>query len=531
MKKRLLVLLTVLLVLAACTPGAFAYDVAAEQAADFGTVSLESALPEQAYDAFGELSVADAAQPQSLLAKLWAYVLHEGGGAVASAARNAALLLAIVFLSALCASLSVSGACGKVTQMAGTVAVAALSVTHVTSCITAGSEALATLRDFSKILLPSMCAAAAASGAATSAAAKYAATSLFLDVLLSAETAVLLPLLYLYAGTVICGTTLENDVLASLSGLLRKAFRLLLIGFASVFTLYLSLTGILTGSADVAAAKAVKNCRLRRASGRRQHRGRCGVHGHFQRRDPAQRHWHRRRRQRRRRVRHAVFAVRRALCPVQACRRNRRVVRGQACRAADRRLCGRVRFPAGDGRRGVAHFVPLDCVEYEGGDGMMESLRAWLLSLAGVALLTALASLFPTSERVRRVTKLAGGVALTCLLFSPLVTFDYDAYAAALQDYHVSVSTDGAVSDSSERLQRTVIESEMRTYILDKAAQCGAALDDAQVTLQWSTDGYWYPQSVRLVTSGPAAENSRLAQIIEADLGVPRTRQEWSSTS
>ena len=256
MKKRLLVLLTVLLVLAACTPGAFAYDVAAEQAADFGTASLESALPEQAYDAFGELSVADAAQPQSLLAKLWVYVLHEGGGAVASAARNAALLLAIVFLSALCASLSVSGACGKVTQMAGTVAVAALSVTHVTSCITAGSEALATLRDFSKILLPSMCAAAAASGAATSAAAKYAATSLFLDVLLSAETAVLLPLLYLYAGTVICGTTLENDVLASLSGLLRKAFRLLLIGFASVFTLYLSLTGILTGSA--AAAKAVK---------------------------------------------------------------------------------------------------------------------------------------------------------------------------------------------------------------------------------------------------------------------------------
>ena len=53
---------------------------------------------------------------------------------------------------------------------------------------------------------------------------------------------------------------------------------------------------------------------------------------------------------------------------------------------------------------------------------MMESLRAWLLSLAGVALLTALASLFPTSESLRRVTKLAGGVALTCLLFSPLVT-------------------------------------------------------------------------------------------------------------
>ena len=223
MKKRLLVFLAVLLVLAACTPGALAYDVAAEQAEDFGTASLEYALPEQAYDAFGALSVADAAQPQSLLAKLWAYVLHEGGGAVASAARNAALLLAVVFLSALCASISVSGACGKVTQMAGTVAVAALSATHVTSCITAGSGALATLRDFSKILLPSMCAAAAASGAATSAAAKYAATSLFLDVLLSAETAVLLPLavtgcyLLLFRGTFVRADMRGGEVFSTLS--------------------------------------------------------------------------------------------------------------------------------------------------------------------------------------------------------------------------------------------------------------------------------------------------------------------------
>ena len=64
MKKRLLVFLAVLLVLAACTPGALAYDVAAEQAEDFGTASLEYALPEQAYDAFGALSVADAAEAE-----------------------------------------------------------------------------------------------------------------------------------------------------------------------------------------------------------------------------------------------------------------------------------------------------------------------------------------------------------------------------------------------------------------------------------------------------------------------------------
>ena len=256
MKRFIFALLAALTLTAVCTPCVCAYDIASDQAEAFGTAALESALPAQTYDAFGTLTVADAAHPRPLLQKLWGYVLREGGGALASAARNAALLLAVVFLAALCAS--VSGACAKVTQMTGTVAVAALSVTHVTSCITAGSNALTTLRDFSKILLPSMCAAAAASGAATSAAAKYAATSLFLDILLSAETAVLLPMLYTYAGTVICGAALEQDVLTALSALLRKALRLLLIGFAGVFTLYLSLTGILTGSADAAAAKAVK---------------------------------------------------------------------------------------------------------------------------------------------------------------------------------------------------------------------------------------------------------------------------------
>lgn len=161
---------------------------------------------------------------------------------------------------------------------------------------------------------------------------------------------------------------------------------------------------------------------------------------------------------------------------------------------------------------------------------MMDSLRAWLLALAGAALLTALAAMFPTSESLRRVVKLIGGVALTCLLFSPLVSFDYDSYAAALQSCRLAVQTDGAAPDCGDGLQRTVIESELRAYILDKAAQCGVSLADAQVTLQWSTDGYWYPYSVRLITSG-AAENSRLAQTVEADLGIPRARQEWSSAS
>ena len=309
MKRFLLALLAALTLAAICTQPAYAYDIASEQAEAFGTAALESALPAQTYDAFGTLTVADAAHPRPLLQKLWGYVLHEGGGALASAARNAALLLAVVFLAALCASLSASGACAKVTQMTGAVAVAALSVTHVTSCITAGSSALTTLRDFSKILLPSMCAAAAASGAATSAAAKYAATSLFLDVLLSAETAVLLPMLYTYAGTVICGAALEQDVRPAAQGASAAAHRLC----RGVHALSVA-DGHSHRLSGCGCGQGRQNRCFRGTAGRGQHcGGRCGDR-HGKRCDFARRHRHHRRFERCRRVRHAVFAAGRALC-------------------------------------------------------------------------------------------------------------------------------------------------------------------------------------------------------------------------
>ena len=79
MKRFLLALLAALTLAAICTQPAYAYDIASEQAEAFGTAALESALPAQTYDAFGALSVADAAHPRPLLEKLWGYVLREGG--------------------------------------------------------------------------------------------------------------------------------------------------------------------------------------------------------------------------------------------------------------------------------------------------------------------------------------------------------------------------------------------------------------------------------------------------------------------
>lgn len=259
MKKKFLTFLTMLLLLlAALACNTFAYDIESEQREAYGVDELEQSLPEEAYAAFGSLSIEDASHPEALLEKLWTYLTGSSQDMLVSAVRNAALLLVIVFLTALCATITESSACGEVTQMAGAVAVAALSAEHVSSCISVGCEALWSLSDFSKILLPSMCAAASASGAFTAASAKYAATTLFFEVLLSLELKILLPMLYVYAALMIGGHTLQNETLLSIASLIKRIFKFLLIAIATIFTFYLSVTGIITGTADETAAKAAK---------------------------------------------------------------------------------------------------------------------------------------------------------------------------------------------------------------------------------------------------------------------------------
>ena len=162
---------------------------------------------------------------------------------------------------------------------------------------------------------------------------------------------------------------------------------------------------------------------------------------------------------------------------------------------------------------------------------MMEVVRGYLLRLTAGAFLSAgLLALIPKGTSKKAAAVLCGLVMLL-LALTPLAQLDYDALSEAISRLELEKEeARTGIEIRNQELVARIISGRVQAYILDKAAQCGVSLADAQVTLQWSTDGYWYPYSVRLVTSG-AAENSRLAQTVEADLGIPRTRQEWSSAS
>ena len=72
----------------------------------------------------------------------------------------------------------------------------------------------------------------------------------------------------------------------------------------------------------------------------------------------------------------------------------------------------------------------------------------------------------------------------------------------------------------SKNLNRTIIEDECRAYILDKADETGIELAEVTVTAEWSTDGYWYPHEVRIVSG--ADENQ------QTQLGISAENQDWS---
>jgi len=236
----------------------FAADVTGDLGESLGTDELEEALPGQARDALGDLTLQDALQPEGVLKRLWNALREEFFAVLRSGLRPTVCITVTALLCALSSVLFENGAVPDYVPLAGTLVIAAATVGELNSFLSLGVETLSTLSDYSKILLPCLTAAAAASGAVTSAAAKYAATALFMDVMLSLARAVVLPAICAYAAVVIANAAIGGTGLAAAVKMLKTLCRTLLTAVVLCFTAYLSLTGVISGSADAVALRVAK---------------------------------------------------------------------------------------------------------------------------------------------------------------------------------------------------------------------------------------------------------------------------------
>ena len=143
-------------------------------------------------------------------------------------------------------------------DLAGVVAISAILFSSTKSMIALGAHTVSQISQYGKLLLPVMAAALAAQGGSVSAASIYGVTVLFDSVLCSMIAAVFVPMLYIFVVLSIAGAALSDDLLRKTSDFLKKTMVWCMKLLLYVFTGYISITGVISGTAGQTALKAAK---------------------------------------------------------------------------------------------------------------------------------------------------------------------------------------------------------------------------------------------------------------------------------
>lgn len=263
MKK--LVMLIILLILTAVlmpvakaqgTETVTASEIEQSQSGALGMDELENALPEDAGDALGDMHVTDSLDLSGSLEKLYNSAKSSFGEVLIGSLKSGAVILVIAVLCSTVNAAFEGGA--KYAVLAGILGISVVSVSSVTAFVGFGARTLDELNTFSKMLLPTLTAAATASGAITSAAAKYAATTLFMDVLMTLGRNIVVPIIYAYTATSIAEAAMGGEALTGASNLLKWLAKTIMAVMMLLFVAYLGLTGVISGATDAVAIKSLK---------------------------------------------------------------------------------------------------------------------------------------------------------------------------------------------------------------------------------------------------------------------------------
>lgn len=182
------------------------------------------------------------------------------GDTLRSGVRDAALLTLAALICGAAEGLA-SGAeepAARYVSYCGVLAVSALATGDLHALLGLGARTVDELGALAKLLLPAVSAAMASGGLVSTASVWQVTTLMVCDALCGAVGRLLLPLTYCCIAAAAAGAVLEESrldrVSDGLSRLVTGALKLTL----AVFTGYLTVAGVLTGSTDRAAVKAAK---------------------------------------------------------------------------------------------------------------------------------------------------------------------------------------------------------------------------------------------------------------------------------
>ena len=120
------------------------------------------------------------------------------------------------------------------------------------------AETIHSVSEYNKLLLPVMTASLAAQGATMTSAALYTGTVIMNSVLSIVITKVITPMLYTYTAIGIVSAVVDEVILQQLLSFMKWLITWLLKIVVYVFTGYMGITGVVSGTIDAATMKATK---------------------------------------------------------------------------------------------------------------------------------------------------------------------------------------------------------------------------------------------------------------------------------
>lgn len=164
----------------------------------------------------------------------------------------AAAVMAVAILN------TFSGPVQKTAELAGGAAIVTVLLGSTNSMIHLGTDTIRQLSDYGKLLFPVMTTAMAAQGGVGTSGALYAGTAAVDAILSALISRVLTPGIYVFLALAVANCAAGDGVLKKMLDLTKSAISWCLKTVLTVFTTYMSITGVVSGTVDAAALKATK---------------------------------------------------------------------------------------------------------------------------------------------------------------------------------------------------------------------------------------------------------------------------------
>ena len=160
---------------------------------------------------------------------------------------------------------------------------------------------------------------------------------------------------------------------------------------------------------------------------------------------------------------------------------------------------------------------------------MTELIGNWILGLAAVAFINALAMSLTPKGKSRAIVGLVCGLVTIVALVAPVLEFDYGAYALYMERPEIVLNHQVEEMEmEQERLTNLIIRERSEAYILDKANSLDIASLTIEVDTAQSAYGVIYPYAIWLMGTYTEEQRQKLGDFLAGTFGIPAERQYWS---